>query len=211
MGGGAVSRPLLFLDVDGPLNPYAAEPETCPEGYTTVRVPQEGGTAGEPGRPRTHMRPPQVWLDPGDGPALLALGYEVCWATTWMDDANRWIGPVLGLPELPYVDFGTALFNERSDGVHWKSGPLVEYADGRPFAWVDDEQGEADHAYVAANHSAHALLHHVNPRIGLRNGDFTTLAAFAAAPRTSMGSLWSAPRSTYPSADTTRIPSPRTR
>lgn len=156
MGGGAVSRPLLFLDVDGPLNPYAAEPETCPEGYTTVRVPQESGTAGERGRPRTHTRPPRVWLDPSHGPALLVLGYEICWATTWMDDANRWIGPVLGLPELPYVDFGTALFNERADGVHWKSGP-------------------------------------------------------AAATDTSTGSTWSATCSTYPSTDTTRTPSPRTR
>jgi hypothetical protein len=32
-------RPLLFLDVDGPLNPYAAQPERRPEGYTTIRVP----------------------------------------------------------------------------------------------------------------------------------------------------------------------------
>ncbi|MEY9969574.1 hypothetical protein ABIA33_007663 [Streptacidiphilus sp. MAP12-16] len=122
-----------------------------------------------------------MWLNPGHGSALMALGYELCWATTWMSDANQWIGPVLGLPELPFVDFGDALFNERADGVHWKSQPLVAYASGRPFAWVDDEQGDADHAHVAASHSAPALLHHVNPRIGLRNADFTALAAFAAS------------------------------
>lgn len=38
-----------------------------------------------------------------------------------MAAANRWIAPAVGLPELPYVDFGDALFAERPDGVHWKT------------------------------------------------------------------------------------------
>ncbi|MDH6576929.1 hypothetical protein [Kitasatospora sp. MAP5-34] len=176
-----MSRPLLFLDVDGPLNPYAAKPEKRPEGYTTLRVPLKNRTAWDSGLPRTHRRPMRVWLNPGHGPALLALGYELCWATTWMSDANEWIGPVLGLPELPFVDFGAALHRERPDGVHWKTAPLVAYADGRPFVWVDDEQGDADQAHVASNHAAPALLHHVNPRIGLRQDDFAILAAYAAS------------------------------
>jgi hypothetical protein len=96
-----------------------------------------------------------------------------------MDDANRWIAPVLGLPELPFVDFGDALLQERPDGVHWKTGPLVNYANGRPFAWVDDEQSDLDQAYVTTHHGGSGLLHHVNPRIGLREDDFCTLADFA--------------------------------
>ncbi|MGQ4351697.1 hypothetical protein [Streptomyces drozdowiczii] len=175
-----MARPLLFLDVDGPLNPYAAQPERRPAGYTTIRVPRMGSAT-----PRLHSKPLRVWLDPGHGPALLALGYELCWATTWMDSANRWIGPVLGLPTLPFVDFGEGLFRERPDGVHWKTEALVTYAGGRPFAWVDDEQGEADDAYVSAHHPAAVLLHHVNPRIGLRDDDFTALAEFAASVDTS--------------------------
>ncbi|MER5932531.1 hypothetical protein [Streptomyces sp. NPDC002054] len=176
-----MSRPLLFLDVDGPLNPYAAKAQRRPEGYTTLRVPREGDPAWEHGGLRDRTQPLRVWLNPDHGRALLSLGYEICWATAWMNTANTWIGPVLGLPELPFVDFGSALLNERPDGVHWKSDPLLEYTDGRPFAWVDDEQGDADHTHVAARHRGSALLHHVNPRIGLRNEDFTTLAAFAAS------------------------------
>ncbi|MDH6108762.1 hypothetical protein P3T36_002317 [Kitasatospora sp. MAP12-15] len=174
-------RPLLFLDVDGPLNPYAAKPERRPEGYTTLRIPRDTSAAAELGTAHGRRTPLRVWLNPDHGRALLALDYELCWATTWMSEANRWIGPVLGLPELPFVDFGDALHRERPDGVHWKSEPLVAYADGRPFAWVDDEQSDADHAHVADGHHAPALLHHVNPRIGLREGDFTVLAAFAAS------------------------------
>ncbi|MEX0171422.1 hypothetical protein [Streptomyces sp. LMG1-1-1.1] len=182
-----MNRPLLFLDVDGPLNPYAAKPERRPEGYATLRVPRVGG-ADEEGRGllsrRRHLR---VWLNPEHGQCLLRLGFELCWATTWMDDANRWIAPVLGLPELPVVDFGDALLQERPDGVHWKTGPLVDYANGRPFAWVDDEQSELDQAYVTAHHRGAGLLHHVNPRFGLRESDFRTLADFARSldtPRT---------------------------
>ncbi|MEV0181479.1 hypothetical protein AB0I54_19580 [Streptomyces sp. NPDC050625] len=162
-----MSRPLLFLDVDGPLNPYAAQPERRPEGYTTIRVAVDGRTL-------------RVWLNPGHGPALLRLGYDLCWATTWMDAANRYIAPVVGLPELPYVDFGSGLFARRPDEVHWKTEAIVAYAQGRPFAWVDDEQSPADTTYVTTHHPGPALLHHVNPRIGLREADFTALAEFAA-------------------------------
>ncbi|GAA5701747.1 hypothetical protein Save01_02559 [Streptomyces avermitilis] len=168
---GEVSRPLLYLDVDGPLNPYAAQPERRPDGYTTIRV------ALTPGRPL------RVWLHPDHGRALLALDYELCWATTWMDAANRWIGPVIGLPDLPYVDFGTGLFSQRPDGVHWKTEALVAHAGERPFAWVDDEHSPADEAYVAAHHPGPALLRHVSPRLGLREPDFTVLAEFAATIR----------------------------
>ena len=177
-----MSRPLLFLDVDGPLNPYAAQPERRPDGYTTLRVPRPAGTAeGLSGR----RRPLRVWLNPGHGPALLGLGYELCWATTWMADANRWVAPVLGLPELPYVDFGDALFQARPDGVHWKTAPLVDFADGRSFAWVDDEQSGLDEEYATSHHRGRGLLHHVDPRIGLRDDDFRTLADFARSPDTS--------------------------
>ncbi|MFC9329995.1 hypothetical protein [Kitasatospora sp. NPDC057015] len=174
-----MSRPLLFLDVDGPLNPYAAVPESCPDGYVTARG--RHATGGRPGILGRSTRAREVWLNPGHGRALSALGYEICWATAWMGDANRWIGPVLGLPELPFVDFGEALLTERPDGVHWKTAPLLAYAAGRPFAWVDDEQGDADHRHVAGAHRGAALLHHVDPRIGLREDDFTALKAFAAS------------------------------
>ncbi|MFK8843806.1 hypothetical protein [Streptomyces sp. Ac-502] len=174
-------RPLLFLDIDGPLHPYATLSGACPEGYITVRLPAEARRPSAAASPRSYVRPETMWLNPAHGPALLSLEFELCWASTWMGDANRWIGPVLGLPPLPFVDFGDALMRERPDGVHWKSAPLVAHAAGRPFAWVDDEQSDADDAHVTAAHRGQSLLHHVNPRIGLRRQDFTALAGFATA------------------------------
>lgn len=174
-------RPLLFLDVDGPLHPYATPSGRCPEGYVTVHLPAEARRPSAAGAPPSYVRPRAVWLNPAHGPALLALGFELCWASAWMGEANRWIGPALGLPPLPFVDFGHALLRERPDTVHWKSAPLIAHAGGRPFAWVDDEQSDADHGHVAATHRAPFLLHHVDPRVGLRQEDFTALAGCAAA------------------------------
>ncbi|MBY8882129.1 hypothetical protein [Actinacidiphila acidipaludis] len=170
--------PLLFLDVDGPLNPYAAPAQRRPDGYVTIRVPWASIMGPQTATVMGRTTPLRVWLNPEHGTALLALEYDLCWATTWMGAANEWIAPVLGLPELPFVDFGTALLSQRPDEVHWKTEALVAYAAGRPFAWVDDEQSEADHAYVAAQHPAPALLRHVDPRVGMREDDFGVLAEF---------------------------------
>ncbi|MGW6914389.1 hypothetical protein ACWGB8_11285 [Kitasatospora sp. NPDC054939] len=178
-------RPLLFLDVDGPLNPYAALSGRCPEDYVTVHLPDEARRPSAVGSarpyPRSYVRPATLWLKPRHGEALLALGFELCWASAWMGDANRWIGPVLGLPPLPFVDFGDALMRERPDGVHWKSAPLVAHAGGRPFVWVDDEQSDADGIHISTTHPGRSVLHHVNPRIGLQDEDFTALAGFVAS------------------------------
>jgi hypothetical protein len=51
-----------------------------------------------------------------------------------MADANRWIAPGAGLPELHFVDFGDVLLQDRPDGVHWKAALLVDHANGRAFA-----------------------------------------------------------------------------
>lgn len=71
-------RPLLLLDVDGPLNPFRA---TKPEGYTAHRLPTAGSSF-------------QVWLNPGHGRMLLDFadrhGVELVWCTTWWREHVRW-------------------------------------------------------------------------------------------------------------------------
>ncbi|GAA2815869.1 hypothetical protein GCM10010441_45560 [Kitasatospora paracochleata] len=119
--------PLLFLDVDGVLNPVCPHPDAGFDSHTllgyTVLLSAEHG----------------AWL------RELAGTYELVWATTWEDEANVHIAPRLGLPELPVVRFNgyvpqpgdprvplMELFSAR------KWAPLLRYAAGRPFAWLDD-------------------------------------------------------------------------
>ncbi|MBV1853246.1 hypothetical protein [Catellatospora tritici] len=174
---GPATRPLLFLDVDGPLNPYAAKPTRRPEGYQTHRMLL--ASMAQPHRPSYHRRRPlRVWLNPDHGPSLLALPYDLVWATTWTDEANEWIAPRLGLPELPVVQWPRPR-QDGPGGVFWKTATLVEWAAGRPFAWVDDDVTDADVAWVAAHHGGPALVHRVDPKHGLRAGDFAALASWA--------------------------------
>ncbi|GGS52753.1 HAD domain-containing protein [Actinokineospora fastidiosa] len=156
-------RPLLYLDVDGPLIPFGGDPV-------------EHG-------PADSANPLLNRIDPGLGPPLLALGCTLVWATTWMADANERVAPVLGLPDLAVVDWP----DPRRDGVdawfglHWKTRPLVERSAGRPFIWVDDEITDADRAWVAEHHPGPALLHRVDPARGLTTGDLAHLARWVAA------------------------------
>lgn len=156
-------KPLLFLDVDGPLNPYAAKPHRRPDGYVTHRMFADTGNWGKRGL--------RVWLNPNHGEQLLALPFELVWATTWEDLANKHIGPHIGLPELPVVRFG--LSETR------KVPALVRYAAGRPFAWVDDEITDWDLAYVGHHHAGVSRLHLVSSRLGLLDADFRELREWA--------------------------------
>lgn len=146
-----MTRPLLFLDVDGTLLPFGGG------------VPVFG----------TDPNPLLSRLDPAHGPRLAALPCDLVWATTWMDDANEVLSPRLGLPDLTVVRWAD---ESDVDGlVHWKTRSLVGWAAGRPFAWVDDEITDADRDWVAGHHPAPALLHRVDARQGLTADDYVLL------------------------------------
>ncbi|SCG38097.1 HAD domain-containing protein [Micromonospora coxensis] len=151
---------LIFLDVDGPLIPFKARPESR-EGSSGSFGRQPSSRGGNPLLDR---------LDPDDGPRLVALGCQLAWATTWMAEANEVISPRLGLPNLPVVDWPDD-DEDPPRGLHWKTVPLIRWAAGRPFAWLDDELTGADRRWVAAHHPGRALLQRVDPYVGLTEED----------------------------------------
>ncbi|MFD7621143.1 hypothetical protein [Streptomyces sp. NPDC059802] len=55
----------------------------------------------------------------------------------------------------------------------------MEYAAGRPFAWVDDEITGQDREWVLGQGAGEALLRWIDPWIGLLPSDFAALAAWA--------------------------------
>ncbi|MGP3989846.1 HAD domain-containing protein [Streptomyces sp. 3N207] len=170
---GSVQRPLLFLDVDGPLIPFGREPQQYPA----------SATAADPFD--TSANPLLTRIDPEHGRRLAALPCEVVWATTWMADANDCIAPRLGLPPLAVVNWPEPSDIDDQDersGLHWKTRTIVEWAAGRAFAWIDDELTGADRAWVAAHHQGPALLHRVDPRHGLTDADFAALDSWLRQP-----------------------------
>ncbi|MFF8313311.1 HAD domain-containing protein [Streptomyces lydicus] len=162
-------RPLLFLDVDGPLIPFGG--------------PTPSYSVGPEGPP-VEANPLLARIDPAMGRRLAALGYELVWATTWGEEANECIAPRIGLPPLRMILWPEPSEAEERDvraGRHWKTRPIVAWAAGRAFAWVDDEITRADHAWVAAHHDGPALLQYVNPRVGLTADDLDVLKSWAEA------------------------------
>jgi hypothetical protein len=154
-----VRRPLLFLDVDGPLLPF--------------------GGSQQRGLGESNAAPHLARLRLEAGPRLARLPCTLVWATTWLDDANVEIAPRLGLPELPVVRWPEpTAAQEREDqsfGLCWKTRTVVRWAAGRPFAWVDDEITDADRDWVSENHLGPALLRSVDASRGLTDQDFAVL------------------------------------
>lgn len=156
---------LCLLDVDGVLNPYAAKPTRRPAGYETHRIPFP------------HRRKPlRVWLNPEHGPMILrfvqAHGLDLAWGSMWVDTANAFIAPKVGLPSLPFVPF-----DDNNWLRNWKYPAVLAYAQDRQLVWFDDEFQEKDWAgaredFLEARGDVPTLLYHVDPRKGLVADDF---------------------------------------
>jgi Swiss Army Knife RNA repair-like protein len=153
----------LFLDVDGPLIPF---------GGSVVEY-----AAVEPSNPLLAR------VNPALGPRLLALDCRLVWATTWMEDANECVAPLLGLPALPVLTWPDSPEDDHDAriGLHWKTRRIVEHAAGLPFVWVDDEITGVDRAWVATHHPGPALLHAVAPAVGLTGDDIAAIAGWLDA------------------------------
>lgn len=164
-------NPILFIDVDGPLNPYAASPSKRPAGYETHRLnpTMEDGTKWANG-PRDKLL--RVWLNPAHGAALLSTDFDLVWATTWEHEANELIGPRIGLPELPVVEFPV---RDSDNQLYFKTMDVVYWANGRKFVWVDDEVSPYDQEYITRYGHEESIAMKIDPAKGLVESDFRQL------------------------------------
>lgn len=171
-----MTRPILLLDVDGPLNPYASKATKRPEGFHTHRMRPKGWELGKPLR---------VWLNPEHGKKLKALGYEIVWATAWGKDANIWIGPHVGLPKLEYIDWGPHDPDHTDRKLLWKTQQVASYMQkhhpGVDFIWVDDEIRDVDIDYLRNYLPVHIEGFKINPTTGITDKDFADMSKWKDA------------------------------
>ena len=140
------SKPLLLVDVDGVLNPWAAK--RCPDGFTEHFFPPHE----EPAR-----------LNPLHGVWLRRLGrvYDMAWATGWGDEANELLPPILGIAEMPVVRFPAVPFEPAE-----KVPAVAAYSGERAVAWIDDALGQDAWLWYLERQFP-TLLVPIDPAIGL--------------------------------------------
>lgn len=149
-------RPLLLLDVDGVLCPLGRDRP----GLVTARV---GGEIV-----RYEQETPARLRRLGDA-------FRLVWATSWEAAANDELGPVLGLPFLPFLRFD----DEVDLGTSYKLPAIQRYVGERPFAYVDDDIGHDTLDWAEAR-SQPSLILTIPADRGLQQDDVDALLAFAA-------------------------------
>lgn len=152
------SDPVVLLDVDGVFN------------LSRFRSSAERGRLLRNGEGWFHRRP----LDPFSGnrllvnlpraraavQALLETGAELAWGTTWGPAANDYFVPLLGLPKVLRV----APVNFE---LSRKAYTVIPWLGGRPWAWLEDQEGELATARAMTGHGVPHCPVLVSPDTGI--------------------------------------------
>lgn len=140
-------KPILFVDIDGVLNPFGGG---CPEAYVDHDLFPEDD------------EPIRISADHSDWLAELATTFDLVWATGWNAADREVLGSVLVLPgfsgaaEMPPVPFEPS----------GKVPGVAAIAANRACAWIDDVVTPEARLWAEKRH-APTLLIETQSRIGL--------------------------------------------
>lgn len=152
-------RPILALDVDGPINTFGSsgglEAYECYAGDIPLTIPH-----AVPGFLRQ-----------------LHVHFQIVWFSSWGRSANQYVSPLVGLPtNLPVIDFDRYGTGEAGESRKLK-GLLHWLDESASIAIVDDEIGRDMEAW-ARERLAPTLLIEVDSRIGLQAEQVAQLTGF---------------------------------
>jgi hypothetical protein len=152
-------RPMLLVDFDGVLNPFAAA--ECPPGFT------EYGLDEFPGDDPVRLNPAHArWLRD------LAPLYEMAWASACPEDLNLYCGRLIQLSPMRRVPMPVPPFDPDV-----KVDAIDAFVGQRAVAWLDDAFGTVARDW-ARGRGAPTLLVHVDPETGLTREVIDVLAAW---------------------------------
>ncbi|MFI0789589.1 HAD domain-containing protein [Streptomyces lydicus] len=169
--------PYLLLDIDGVLIPFPSTDGTAPPTHARHDVVPASRSADDP---------VTIWLNPAHGPLLMNVirsGLVTpVWCTSWRQDATTLIGPLLGLPPLPYVDLPhPQITTSHPNGYLWKRDHVDAWLADAPVAWIDDDFTGLDQGWAAERDASGipTLLVQPDPYIGLLPEHLATVRKWA--------------------------------
>lgn len=147
-----MSKPILFLDVDGVLN--------CLDATVPITTINQG-------------TPDLAYVPDGTRERLERLldVYEPVWATAWMGTAHNAFWDHLGLPDTPWPYIRWHAF---------KLPAIVAWAGDRDWAWVDDDAGYEfrELGWQPPERFVDGLVIQPHPRVGLTDEHVEKLLQF---------------------------------
>ena len=169
--------PYLLLDVDGVLIPFPDEAGASPATHTRHEVVPTGRSVDDP---------VTVWLNSVHGPLLMNIVHSglvtPVWCSSWRQDATNLVGPLLGLPPLPYIDLPRPqITTSHPNGYLWKRDYVDMWLGDAPAAWIDDDFTALDHEWADRRTKRGSLTLLVQPacRVGLQVEHLDTIVTWA--------------------------------
>lgn len=151
-------KPILFLDIDGVLNPEQPDKSE----FTDFAVLETDWS--------------NFFLSKKQAGYLTALSeyFDLTWATSWGQYANDNVAEFLGFPHLPVVHF------EPENDATLKIQDIIRYATkkGTPFVWVDDEMESSFTELIKDKFTQPFFLIQTNPVIGLTRKELAQIYKF---------------------------------
>ncbi len=154
-------RPILFVDIDGVLNPFAGP---CPLGFAEVDLLPDDD---EPVRICTAHG---GWLD------HLSESFDLIWATAWTEEERRLLRTVLHHPDF----VAAATMPPKPFHPRRKLETIRDLASYRSAAWIDDMITDEARTWASGRQEPTLLLE-ADPSVGMTRTQVDELIEWAAS------------------------------
>ena len=160
---GRNDNPILFVDIDGVLNPFAGP---CPHGFVEIDLLPDDD------------EPVRICAAHADWLVELSASFDLIWATAWTEEERRLLRTVLDHPEF----VAAAAMPPKPFHPRRKVDGIRSLASGRSAAWIDDMITDEARAWASERREPTRLIA-ADPGVGMTRRQVDELIEWASSLR----------------------------